>query len=119
MTNVFQKEKEKEHDQCVSDLQARLSLFKDWKDTFSTPHGRRVLIDLLDNTFMYDSVFTGNAKTYYNSAYQDYGQKILDTLASADPETFLWVHAQRANALKKIIDDEVESVRKVEDVRGQ
>lgn len=117
MTDIFNEDEEQLHDDHVEALNARLRLMKDWKDTFSTEHGRRVLMDLLDESFMYDSVFTGNAKTYYNAAFQDFGTKILDALASADPETFLWVHAQRANHLKKITDDEIASVRKIEQAR--
>ena len=110
-TDLLKDDHGKENKRIKTELNNRLSLFKDWQDTLNTPHVRRVLMDLLDNTFMYDSVFTGNAKTYYNAAFQDYGQKILDTLASADPDTFLWVHAQRANYLKRVIDDEVDALK--------
>jgi hypothetical protein len=119
VTDLFQDEKDQEHDQLVNELNERMSLLKDWKDTFSTGRGRRVLLDILDSTFMHDTVFTGNSKTYYNAAFQDYGKKILDTVASADPDTYLWIHTQRINHLRKIMDEEISSIKRIEEVRNK
>lgn len=113
---MFGEERQKE-DQVINEMNDKLALMRDWQKTFSTEHGRRVLIDLLDSTFMYNTVFTGNSRTYYNAAYQDYGKKILDTLATADPDTFLWVFKQRSNYLKKLMHEEFEHARKIDEAR--
>lgn len=99
------------HEKEVHD---KISILHDWRATFETPEGRRVLMDILDSTFMYDSIYTGNAKTYYNAAFQDFGKKILDTLATASPETYLWVYKQRINYLKEQLGEEVKQVREDE-----
>ena len=92
---------EAEKDQVLSQ---RLN---DFKDTFGTAHGRRVLLAILANTFQHDSPNTGNSATYYNIGILDYARSILDVVALADPETFLWIHQQRAQYLTRKYEDRI------------
>lgn len=95
------KETESEKDQAFSE---RLN---DFRDTFSTPHGRRTLLAILENTFQHDSPFTGNSQTYWNLGCLDYGRSIMDVIALADPPTFQWIHAQRALFLTRKYEDRI------------
>lgn len=79
----------------------------DFKDTFGTAHGRRTLLAILENTYQHESAFTGNSQTYWNLGAQDYGRSIMDVVALADPETFLWIHQQRAQNLKDRFEDRI------------
>lgn len=116
---MLDEDKIEKEDQIINEMNDKLALMNDWRNTFSTDHGRRVLMDLLASTFMYDPVFTGNSRTFYNSAFQDFGKKILDTLATADPDTFLWVHSQRSNYLKKLFNDDFSTARQIDDARRE
>lgn len=116
---MFDEDSKKHAESVIDDMNKKISLMHDWKNTFSTDHGRRVLMDIIDSTFMYDTVFTGNSRTYYNAAFQDFGKKILDTLATADPETFVWVHKQRSNYLTKLMDDDFEAAKEIDRGRNK
>ncbi len=116
---MLDEDKNKLNDQVIDTMNDKLVLMRDWKNTFSSGHGRRVLMDIIDSTFMYDTVFTGNSRTYYNAAFQDFGKKILDTLATADPDTFVWVHKQRSNYLQKIMDDDFKNAKQIDKVRRE
>jgi len=96
-------------------LSKRTQLYEDLRNTFETNHGRRVLLHILSQTFMFDSVFTKDARTYYNSAIQDYGKAILDLIAIADPDTYLWIYTQRVNDLTEIYTDEMKAKREAEE----
>lgn len=93
-----------EEDKADAEFSQRIA---DMKDTFGTPHGRRTLLYIIQNTFQHDSPMTGNSQTYHNLGAMDYGRSIMDVVAVADPETFLWIHAQRANVLGEKYSDKV------------
>lgn len=78
-----------ERDQFLGDL----------AETFGTDHGRRVLMEIIKDCFLYQTVFTGNSATYYRAGIQDFGRRLLDAVAAADPDTYLWLSAQRANQI--------------------
>ena len=77
----------------------------DFKDTFGTPHGRRTLLAIIENTFQHESPFTGNSTTYWNIGALDFGRAILDVVAIADPLTYQWFHSQRSNKLIERYED--------------
>lgn len=79
----------------------------DFRDTFGTQHGRRTLLAILQNTYQHESPMTGNSQTYHNLGAMDYGRSIMDVVAIADPETFLWVHQQRAKYLVRKYEDKI------------
>ncbi len=79
----------------------------DFKDTFGTPHGRRVLLAIVENTYQYDSPMTGNSQTFHALGAMDYGRSILNVVALCDPETYQWFHAQRTNDLRKKYEDKI------------
>lgn len=87
--NIQESEKDQEFTQRLADF----------RDTFSTPHGKRVLLYIISRTYQHDSAMTGNSATYYNLGAMDYGRSILDVVALADPETYLWIYSQHANDL--------------------
>ena len=73
----------------------RSQLFADVADTFSTPHGRRVLVHILSHAQLFMIAFTGNSQTYYNTALQDFGNQLLNLVAASDMETYLHVFKQQ------------------------
>lgn len=94
------------HDKAEQDKEFAQRL-SDFKDTFGTAHGRRTLLAILANTYQHESAMTGNSQTYFNLGIQDYGRSILDVIALADPSTYQWIHAQRANYLHGKYEDKI------------
>lgn len=93
-------EKEREFTQRISDI----------RETFGTPHGKRALLYIIQNTFQHESPMTGNSQTYYNLGAMDFGRALMDIIALSDIDTYQWVNAQYANKLRdryldKITDD--------------
>jgi hypothetical protein len=107
-TSTFEKlvnwDTEKDKPKTDQEFEQRLS---DVAETFGTPHGRRTLLYIIQNTFQHDSPMTGNSQTYHNLGAMDYGRSIMDVVAIADYETFLWVHGQRANQLRERYVDKI------------
>lgn len=108
---VLKDDQKEAQQQAAYTIQDELSFHEDIKLTFGTAHGRRVLKDIADETFLYDSIYTGNAKIHYNSGKQDFIKDILDLVAIADPETYQWFMMQRANALRSQLDDKIKALR--------
>ena len=82
----------------------------DWEDTFSTPHGRRVLLEIALNGHLDESIFTGNSTTYLNAGKQDFARWILHSAARACPEAYEWVHKVLANRQKNAIDQKIDAL---------
>ncbi len=114
MTDLLQEDHQKARTQALHAIQDKLSFYKDVADTFGTKHGRRVLKDIADEKYVYDSIYTGNAKIHYNSGIQDYIRRILDIVAAADPDTYQWLMMQRVNDLRQEFSDEQEAARREE-----
>ena len=112
MTRILDEDHGEEREYALRSVQDKLSFYNDVKATFGTPHGKRVLKDIADEKYLYDSIYTGNAKTHYNSGIQDYIRRILDVVAVADPETYQWLLMQRANELRGLLDAEIKAVRR-------
>lgn len=72
----------------------------DVKDTFSTPHGRRVLRFLLWSTGLWeDPTDRTNAATNAAIGRQNFGRELEALIAVADRETYLHVCSERADEL--------------------
>lgn len=110
-TDLLKDEQDVETERHYVALQDKLAFYEDVKLTFSSVHGRRVLKDIADDKYLYDSIYTGNAKIHYNSGIQDYIRRILDIVAVADPETYQWLMMQRVNEMGRELDAEIKSVR--------
>jgi hypothetical protein len=90
-------------------------LYADVADTFGTSHGRRVLLHLLKQCYVYDTIFTGNARTHYLAGINDFGKDLLDLIAISDPETYMWFHQQRPKELQdEVLAKELEARRMLE-----
>ncbi len=85
-----QGEKDVEFTQLLSDL----------KDTFGTPHGKRTLLWFVNHTFQRNSPMTGNSQTYYNLGTMDFIRSVLNVIAIADQDVYMWLHAQQSNELR-------------------
>jgi hypothetical protein len=48
-----------------------------YAETFSTPQGKRVLLDLLTRAFTFSSTFTGNSQSYFNEGARAFALEIM------------------------------------------
>jgi len=64
----------------------KVSLANDYGDTFSTPHGQRVLNDILSRGYFFNTTFTGNSATFRNEGKRELVLHILNALLESKPE---------------------------------
>lgn len=76
-------------------------LLEDYQKTFSTPHGLRVLVDILDMTHMFSLSMTGNSMTYFNEGERHIGFKIGKMLVDADLDLFVKAQKRYWEEIKK------------------
>jgi hypothetical protein len=62
----------------------RQQLLHDYKETFKTPHGLRVLDDILSKGHFYHTTFTGDNSTYFKEGRRDLALYVLKVVNSAD-----------------------------------
>ena len=95
VTDLFDEQKKKQREIAENMVIEHQQVMNDCKKTFETVHGRRTLIYLLSKTFQEVTTFTGNSQTYYNIGVEDWGKSLLDLIAAADPDTYMFVLLQR------------------------
>lgn len=71
----------------------------DVEHVMSTPHGRRFLWALLQQTNVFGPAFTGNSETYYNLGRQDLGKWIYAKARGTSLE--LWRKAEDENIQRR------------------
>ena len=92
---MFEEEKDEQELQDLRRAAEYRQLQKDFADTFSTPHGERILKYILENGKIFSSVFTGNSKTYYLAGVQDFIRNIVvKELLAVIPDTYFKVMKQ-------------------------
>lgn len=74
---------ENEQQEDIYDSHAQL--LQDLRDTFETPHGKRVLADLMVFSQIDGEAFTGNSKTFYLLGLQAYGKRVKGLIEEASP----------------------------------
>jgi hypothetical protein len=53
------------------------ALVRDYEMTFSTPHGQRVMLDILMRGHLYETTFTGNSRGMFLEGQRDMALYIL------------------------------------------
>lgn len=64
--------------------------------------GRRFLKHIIEFTGMFRSSFTGNSETYFLEGQRNFGIKLSDDLASADPDAFGQLFIETMKGKKEI-----------------
>ncbi len=56
---------------------------KNWAEVLGTRAGMEVVREIMEECFVFSSIFTGNSATYYNAGRHDLGTKIMNTVTRA------------------------------------
>lgn len=96
----FRTEAKKQRESKDAQKNMRTLLLADIRETFSTPHGSRVLNWLLGLCHVGTSVFTGNSQTFYKSGQQDIGHEVLNHVIEAEPLIYATLLKDKAVKLK-------------------
>lgn len=78
MSHILKKDEEDAKKQKAKDDRDFRQLTIDFKDTFSSAHGRRVYRWLLGQCMVFETTFTGNSKTFYNEGRRSVGLNLLE-----------------------------------------
>ena len=60
----------------------------DWEKVLSTPHGRRVVFDILSTCGVGRQPMTGNSHTFFHLGEMNIGLKIITELDRIDPRVY-------------------------------
>lgn len=73
----------------------------DWRQTFDTPHGRRVLDRILsDWCKTYESIWAQSAAIHYNAGQQDIGHRLMAETVQADEMILFKIMQEKKKGLK-------------------
>lgn len=72
-------------------------VLNDIKETFGTPHGKRILYYILEACSIYSDTATDLHSIYMEKGRRAIGLEILDLVMDADPEIYISILRETAN----------------------
>lgn len=80
-----------------------LALREDYRMTFSTPHGRRVLEDFLLGGHMLETTCSGNAWSYFYEGERNWALKLTAKIPGLVGEVMAKIMAERQDELNGVL----------------
>lgn len=84
-------------------------LLHDLRTVFSTSSGKRILLFMMTEGFVGETVFTGNSKTYHKAGAQDFCNDLIDLIREADLEIYIDVIRLQEQIRQDIRENQGES----------
>ncbi len=110
MTGLLQEDHDKEKKHLDEENLRLIKLYDAFKKVFGGSEGRKVLKHIADECGYWDTIFTGNSKTFYKSGKQDMGAHLINMVKVVDFDSIIWLEAQHANELSDNLNDQIKSV---------
>jgi hypothetical protein len=87
----------------------REQLLHDLRVVFGSPAGQRIMLFMMTESGVGESVFTGNSKTYHKAGAQDFCNDLIDLLREADLEVYISIIRLQEQIRQEIRDTQGDS----------